>query len=128
MAPSWVITRSAIEDDEIGGEPIAADTLVIISPYTMHRHPTIWPDPLAFKPERFAEENGRSRYAYIPFGGGPRLCIGNTFAEMETMIIMGTLAQYFSPQPITSPPHQTRSLVTIRPKGGLPVELHPLAP
>ncbi|MEM7332601.1 MAG: cytochrome P450 [Chloroflexota bacterium] len=121
--PSWVITRAAIEDDVIGGEPIAAGTLVIISPYTMHRHPTIWPDPNTFNPERFKRENERPRYAFIPFGGGPRLCIGHTFAEMETMVIMGTLAQHFYPQPVAQPPHKTRALVTIRPKDGLPVTL-----
>lgn len=124
--PSWVISRQVIEDDVIGGEPIEAGTLVIMSPYTIHRHPGIWPDPHSFKPERFKDGvtgDGRSRYAYIPFGGGPRLCIGNTFAEMETMIIMGTLAQQFAPQLLSDDPIEHRALVTIRPRGGLPMRL-----
>lgn len=123
--PSWVVTRTAIEDDEIGGEPIAAGTQIIISPYTMHRHPDIWPNPEQFRPERFIgdAENGRSRFAFIPFGGGPRLCIGNTFAEFETMVIMATLAQQFRPVPVDGYQPDMRALVTIRPRGGMPVTL-----
>ena len=123
--PSWVISRSAVADDRLGDEPIGAGTLVIMSPYTMHRHPKFWPDPDRFDPERFTPEaiNGRSRYAYIPFGGGPRLCIGNSFAEMETMVILGTLFQQFDPEPITPNKLKTRALVTIRPKHGLPMRM-----
>lgn len=123
--PSWVISRAVMEDDVIGNEPIAAGTLIIISPYTMHRHAHFWPSPEQFEPERFELEkaNGRSRFAYIPFGGGPRLCIGNTFAEMETMIIMATLAQHFRPSLISGHQVKTRALVTIRPKNGLPMQL-----
>ena len=83
--PAWVMSRRAIESDKLGDVVIPAGATVIISPYTVHRHAGHWPNPDQFLPERFSAENKRTRhrYAYIPFGGGARLCIGNRFAELE---------------------------------------------
>ncbi|KAA3663672.1 MAG: cytochrome P450 [Chloroflexi bacterium] len=119
--PSWVVSRAAIAADEIGGKPVEPGTLIIISPHVMHRNPEFWPEPERFDPKRFMEgrENGRHRFAYIPFGGGPRLCIGNHFAEMETMLIVATLAQHFTPTLISDYPVIPKPMVTIRPKGGM---------
>ena len=119
--PSWVVSRSAIDADEIGGKPIEPGTLIIISPHVMHRNPEFWPDPERFDPGRFMgdAENGRHRFAYIPFGGGPRLCIGNHFAEMETMLIVATLAQHFTLKLVSDYPVLPKPMVTIRPRGGM---------
>lgn len=117
--PSWLISRTAVADDVLGGDPIAAGRYVIISPYTMHRHPEFWPRPEHFDPCRFTpeQEKTRPRFAYIPFGGGPRLCIGNRFAEMESVVILATLAQHFAPVPVEQP--LPRAQVTIRPHNGM---------
>jgi len=119
--PSWVVSRSAIAADEIGGKPVEPGTLIIISPHVMHRNPEFWPEPERFDPGRFmgGRENGRHRFAYIPFGGGPRLCIGNHFAEMETMLIVATLAQHFTPKLVSDYPVLPKPMVTIRPRGGM---------
>ena len=117
--PAWVMSRRAIESDKLGDVVIPAGATVIISPYTVHRHAGHWPNPDQFLPERFSAENKRTRhrYAYIPFGGGARLCIGNRFAELESMLVLATLAQRFAPTPVKKP--QTVAMVTIRPKNGL---------
>lgn len=125
--PSWLISRAAAEDDMIGGQPIAAGTLIIISPYVLHRHPQFWPQPEQFWPQRFAEGhgNGRSRFAYIPFGAGPRLCIGNHFALMEMQLIVATLAQRFHLRGHGKRSVRPTTLVTIRPRSGLPMQITP---
>ena len=115
----WLITRYAVGSDEIGGYSIPKGSLVITSPYIVHRQPTVWPDPEAFKPERFLEENTVPRYAYIPFGGGPRLCIGNNFALLEGQLIIATLAQHFRLRHAKDTPVEISVMSTIRPKGGL---------
>jgi hypothetical protein len=87
-----VVTRSADADDEIGGFAIPAGSRVLVSPYVTQHDPALWDDPEGFDPERFAPEaqEGRPRYAYFPFGGGPHLCIGAGFAIMEATIVLAT--------------------------------------
>ena len=96
--PAWILGRKALEDDQIGGYHVPAGTIVAISPYTLHRHPGFWERPDAFEPERFSPErsNGRNRYAYIPFGAGPRQCIGNTFGMLEAQLILPMVAGRFN--------------------------------
>lgn len=122
---SWLISRTAVADDMLGETPIAAGTYVIICPYTMHRHPDFWPQPEQFDPGRFAPQQraARHRFAYIPFGGGPRLCIGARFAEMESMVILATLAQRFTLTPTELPRPLAR--VTIRPHNGMLMQIGP---
>lgn len=117
--PAWLITRRAIEDDQIGGYPVPKGSLIITSPYIVHRQPQAWPQPEAFRPERFLEEARVPRYAYIPFGGGPRLCIGNNFALLEGPLILATIAQHYRLVPASAKPVEAAPLVTIRPRGGL---------
>jgi cytochrome P450 len=97
IPPVWVIPRDAIGDDEIGGYRIPASSTVLLSPYLTHRHPEFWENPEAFDPDRFLPERakGRPRYAYFPFGGGPRLCMGVDMAIMETLLIMAMVVQRF---------------------------------
>lgn len=95
--PAWVLGRVALGDDQIGNYSVPAATIIAISPYTLHRHPGFWEDPERFDPERFSPECslGRDRYAYIPFGAGPRKCIGNTFAMLEAQTIIARVMQRF---------------------------------
>jgi cytochrome P450 len=123
--PAWIISRKAEGDDEIGGYHIPKGALVVTSPYVTHRMPELWPDPETFWPERFIPEEaaGRHRYAYYPFGGGPRLCIGNVFALTEAVLLIATVAQRYKPRPVAGHPIEVEPGVTLRPKHGLPMTL-----
>ncbi|WP_437739750.1 cytochrome P450 [Sorangium sp. So ce1504] len=95
--PAWMIVREAVEDDEIRGYAIPRGTSVLISPFAMHRHPSFWPEPRRFDPERFAGDPATTgagkNWAYMPFGGGPHVCIGNHFGLTEMAIVLARLAQ-----------------------------------
>ena len=95
--PVWGLSRLVAEDDEVGEYKVPKGSRVVISPYVTHRHPDFWEEPNAFDPERFAPENsaGRPRYAYFPFSGGPRQCIGNNFATMEATLVLATVARRY---------------------------------
>lgn len=118
---AWSISRRALGDDEIDGYHIPARAIVALSPYTLHRHPAFWPDPERFDPTRFApeQENGRHRYAYIPFGGGARKCIGEQFALMENMIIVPLILQNFRLNLVAGHQVEEHALITLRPKNGI---------
>jgi cytochrome P450 len=96
--PAWILGRKALADDEIGGYTIPANAVIAISPYAVHRHPGFWEDPEAFIPERFTIEQSakRHRFAYIPFGAGPRQCIGNNLAMLEAQLIIAMVARAFT--------------------------------
>jgi len=99
--------------------------LVLISPWILHRHRRLWDEPHRFDPDRFLPERsaGRHRFAYLPFGGGPRVCIGQLLAITESTLILAAIAQRVRLR--TLPGHRTRILnrVTIRPEGGLPMRV-----
>lgn len=118
---AWSISRRALDDDVIDGHAIPAGAIVALSPYTLHRHPAFWPDPERFDPDRFTpeQENGRHRYAYIPFGGGARKCIGDQFALMESIIIVPMILQRFRLQLVPDHLVEEHALVTLRPKNGI---------
>lgn len=124
---AWSISRRALADDSIDGYFIPAGAIVALSPYTLHRHPAFWPNPEQFDPERFTpeQENGRSRYAYIPFGGGARKCIGDQFALMESMIIVPEILQNFRLQLVPDHQVEEHALVTLRPKNGIMITAVP---
>jgi cytochrome P450 len=119
--PAWVTERMATQADEIGGHPIPAGTTLVVSQYVTHRHPDFWPDPEAFDPERFSPEQtaSRPRYAYFPFGGGPRQCIGNTFALVEAQLILATILQRFRLELAPGWKVEPEPLITLRPRGGI---------
>jgi cytochrome P450 len=121
--PAWGLARWCHEADEVGGYYLPPNSSVTLSPFLTHRHPEFWPDAERFDPERFApeQEKGRPRFAYIPFGGGPRLCIGNQFAMTEAMLILATIVQRYRLDLV--PGHQVGidAQITLRPKGGLPM-------
>jgi cytochrome P450 len=120
--PAWLITRSAITEDEIMGFRIPARALIILSPYTLHRHAQFWQQPEEFSPERFISEN-QTRYSYIPFGGGPHQCIGNNFAIIEAQLILAITAQRFRFDLRPGSIVEAEPLVTLRPKYGLPMQV-----
>ncbi len=95
--PAFITTRDAHEDCELGGFPVKKGQTVVVNIYGSHMNPEIFPNPDVFDPERFSPENEKliPKYAYLPFGGGPRVCIGNSFAMMEARLILATLAQRF---------------------------------
>ncbi len=115
--PVWILSRRALDDDEIGGRRIEKGSNVLLSPYLTHRHPDLWPDAAAFRPERFraASKELMPRFAYYPFGGGPRTCIGNHFAMMEATLLLATIAQRFRLTEVSAP--ETEISVTLRPRG-----------
>ncbi|MCB9418628.1 MAG: cytochrome P450 [Ardenticatenaceae bacterium] len=118
---AWSISRRALGDDEIDGYSIPAGAIVALSPYTLHRHPSFWPEPDRFDPDRFTpeQENGRHRYAYIPFGGGARKCIGDQFALMESIIIVPMILQQYRLKLVPDHPVEEHALVTLRPQNGI---------
>jgi cytochrome P450 len=119
--PAWIITRKALADDVIGGCRVPANALVVASPYVTQRQAAFWPDPEAFDPDRFSEARvaGRPRFAYYPFGGGPRLCIGDQFALTEAKLIIAMVAQRCRLTPVPGHPIAVEPGVTLRPKHGL---------
>jgi cytochrome P450 len=123
--PAYVYSRAVKEDDVIGGFRIPGGTLLDLSPYVTHRHPDFWERPDEFLPERFSPEAAaqRPRYAYFPFSGGPRQCIGNGFAMMEAQLILATVAQRYRPRCVPGHVLTPEPLITLRPKGGLPMNL-----
>lgn len=96
--PAWAVSRRAIEPVTIGGYPVPAGSGVLAAQWTLHRDPRFFPDPLAFRPERWTEdfESRLPKLAYFPFGGGPRICIGMGFAWMEGILLLATLGQAVS--------------------------------
>jgi cytochrome P450 len=119
--PAHTLSRRSVAEDYIGGVRVPPNSLVSISTYVTHRNPDLWPDPGRFDPERFTPERsvGRHRFAYIPFGGGPRICIGMPFAIAEAQIILATLARSFNIRLLPDRPVQPVGMITLRAKGGI---------
>ncbi len=118
--PAWVVSRSAIERDVIGGYSIDKRALVAVCIYDTHRLRDVWPEPEKFDPGRFLNNHsGSAAFAYYPFGGGPRMCIGAGFAEMETICILATMAQKCRLRLIPGQAMKPEALITLRPRGGL---------
>lgn len=124
--PAWALSRRTVEPDVIGGRDVPTGTLVIVSPWLMHRRPASWPDPLAFRPERFLGAGG-SLPGYLPFGQGPRLCIGREFALGEMVVVLSRLlAAYRLEVPSGWRRPAAQAQVAVHPAGGMPLLLHPL--
>ena len=121
------LSRTALRDDVAGKCVIPKGALVVISPYLLHRHRTLWNAPEQFRPERFlpGARGAIARYAYLPFGAGPRICIGQQFAMVEAVIVLATLLRRLrfdyageeAPMPVQR--------ITLRPRQGMPMRLKP---
>ena len=116
--PAWIMGRKNIEKDVIGGYEIPAGTNIIMPIYVVHHDERIWEDPFEFKPERFAMENVKEKhkYSYFPFGGGPRLCIGNNFAIQEMQVCLAMILQQYRIEVEPDFVPELDPLVTLRPK------------
>ncbi len=119
--PAHIMGRQPISDDEILGHRIPAGSTVLIVPWLLHRKPALWENSDCFDPERFAPERAtlRPRFAYIPFGAGPRICIGAAFAMAEAMVILATIAQRYRLRLKPGFPVEPQGLITLRPRYGL---------
>lgn len=123
--PAHTLSRTPIEDDEVLGHRIPAGSNILIVPWLLHRNPKIWEHPGRFDPERFAPDRAaaRTRFAYIPFGAGPRICIGAAFAMAEAMLILGTVAQRYRLRLKPDHPVEPQGLITLRPRHGMRMTL-----
>jgi cytochrome P450 len=121
--PVYSISRKVVKDDVICGYQVLGGSSLYMSPYVTHRLPEFWPEPERFEPDRFTPEQvaSRPRYAYFPFLGGPRQCIGNNFALMEGTLIIATLAQRHRPRMVEGYSLTPEPLLTLKPAGELPV-------
>jgi cytochrome P450 len=122
--PVWLLPRRAKAADEIGGYRVPAGADVLISPYTLHRHERFWDDPERFDPGRFDAGTDRSRYAYIPFGAGPRFCVGSSLGMMEATMVLAVLLRDLrlagDPDRVVRP----QPMLSLRVQGGLPMTVH----
>ncbi|GAA2553197.1 cytochrome P450 [Winogradskya consettensis] len=123
--PVWLLPRRATAGDEVGGYLVPAGADVLICPYTMHRHPGLWDNPDSFDPERFTPERqrGRARYAYIPFGAGPRVCVGSNLGMMEAVFIVAMLAREFRLSLPVGHRVTPEPMLSLRIRGGLPMSV-----
>jgi len=125
--PSYALGRRAAVDTELGGHPVPAGTLVLVVPWATHRDPRFWRDPERFDPTRFVEEHDRPPFAYMPFGGGGRACIGRHLAMLESTILLRALLRSYRLESLdaTLP---LSPLISMRPEGPVRVRFHPRVP
>jgi cytochrome P450 len=121
--PAWGFSRQAIGEDQIGGFHLPSGFLVFVVPYVLHRLPAFWTNPEAFDPERFTPERSadRPKFVYLPFGAGPRQCIGNQFALIEAHLVVATLAQRYRLHLVAGHRVDPWPLITLRPRFGMPM-------
>ena len=126
--PFWFENRNTRQDTNLAGVHLPAGSIIVMSRYSLHRHREYWRDADQFNPDRFEpnhEENARSSYAYIPFGGGPRICIGTHFAMMEMLVIMALIARRFEIKLSCEDRHEMAAATTMTPKFGVRVTARP---
>ena len=125
--PAWVLSRRASRADLLAGQPVPEGTLAIISPWVVHRRATSWPDPERFDPGRFLGVGTAARADYLPFGLGPRLCIGRDFALVELTVLLAELLRgHRVSVSAGSGPLERDVFVTVRPRGGLRLHVAPV--
>jgi cytochrome P450 len=119
--PVWRLMRRAIDDYQAGGYTVPAGSLVLLSPYAMHRDERYYAEPSRFNPERWTDDARRRlpEYSYFPFGGGPRRCVGEGFAWMEGILLLATLAQRWRLRLAPGHPVSPQPLIMLRPKYGM---------
>lgn len=124
--PIPMIARYSLGDDVLGGYHIPAGSGILLSQYVTHRHPAFWDNPEGFDPGRFAPERaeGRPSFAYFPFGGGPRRCIGDNFATLEMRLVLPMIVQKYRLQLVSGHPVRPASTLSLRPENGLSMTIH----
>jgi enediyne biosynthesis protein E7 len=125
--PVWILTRQAQAEDEVGGYHVPAGADVVVCPYTLHRHPEFWSEPERFDPERFdpARSGSRPSYAYLPFGAGPRFCVGNSLGLMEAAFVLAMVARDLRLRTVSGNRVVPEPMLSLRVRGGLPMTVHP---
>jgi cytochrome P450 len=125
--PAWLQMRFVAKESELDGVRLPVGTLVILSQWVIHRLPDIWQDAEVFRPERWDPANGQQipPGAYFPFGGGPRTCIGMPLAQLEARLILTSILQRYTPQPVPGYTPGFQPVITLRPKQHLQVTLLP---
>ena len=122
--PAWITDRVSLEDDHYEGLEIPQETMIVSYIYGIHHSAKHWDDPEEFRPERFNEKNkDRHPYAFMPFGGGPRLCIGNNFALMEMELTLRRIVDHYDLELVENQQIEALPLVTLRPKPGIKMRL-----
>lgn len=126
--PAPRMDRQVVEPDRIGDHEVAPGDIVSIWPWLIHRHKCLWEDPDAFDPGRFTTEAkaGRHRFQYLPFGGGPRVCVGARFATAEALTVLAHWLSHWTFAPVADRQVQVSGMVTLRPAGGLPLRIEPV--
>jgi cytochrome P450 len=130
--PAWVIGRRLMRDTEIAGWPVPARSICVVSPWVTHRDPRWWTEATRYRPERWIAPDGRyddaapgqPRGAYFPFGGGRRICIGESFAWTEGVLVLATLARRWAPALVPGHPVDIRPAITLRPAYGMRMTTH----
>lgn len=117
--PAWAIWRRLVEAREVGGRRLPAGATLVLSPWVVHRDPAWWPEPERFLPERWLDGPPPERYAYFPFGSGPRQCVGNEFAELEAARVTEAVCARWVLTP--AGPVEPQPLITLRPRHGVPL-------
>jgi cytochrome P450 len=119
--PAWVFIRQALGPDVLDGCEVRRGDNLVVSPYLMHRHPDYWTNPEAFDPDRFSPERGEPfhKFAYLPFGAGPRLCIGLQFAQAEMVIVLARLLQHYTVRTAPTTRGEMNPLITLKPLHGM---------
>ncbi|MHC0431261.1 cytochrome P450 [Streptomyces sp. O3] len=126
--PVWVLPRVAQVDDEVGGYHVAAGADVLVCPYVLHRNPALWDDPERFDPDRFEPDRvaDRPRYAYIPFGAGPRFCVGSNLGMMEAVFVTALLTRDLELRTVPGHDAVAEPMLSLRMRGGLPMTVAPV--
>ena len=124
--PAWTLMpRAVTEDVELGDYHFPKGDAIFIAPYVLHHNPDLWDSPQEFRPERFSPENEKNhhRYQYIPFGGGEHVCIGNSYAMMEAVLVLATIAQKYQLRLKPGFEVTDRALITLVPENGMPMQV-----
>ena len=121
--PVWAMGRTAVAEHRADGHTIEPGAIVVIAPWLLHHDARWWSEPAAFRPERWleGEQDRRPRYAFLPFGGGPRVCIGEPFARLEAAMIVASIGRRWRFESATTPEPELQAVITLRPRGGLPM-------
>jgi len=123
--PAWAIVRNSLKDCDLGGYRVPAGATVMMSQWVMHRDPRYYDQPEQFNPDRWLEARvkGASKFTYFPFGGGPRTCIGASFATMEGVLVLAAIAQSYQVRVVPDCPVEPLPTITLRPRRGIKVVL-----
>jgi len=121
--PVWALVRNPVKDCEIGGYRVPAGATILMSPWVMHRDLRYFNEPERFNPDRWLDERSKEmpRFAYFPFGGGPRVCIGASFAATEAALVLATVAQKYQIRVAEDCPIEPNPTITLRPRHGIKV-------